>query len=146
MDRIIPDVQLTSLKIINTPGGDVLHGMKNDDPGFAGFGEAYFSIVNPGTVKGWKRHKLMTLNLVVCFGKVRFVIYDDRRDQEDNLFQEVILSSDNYSRLTVPPMMWMGFQGVGTESNMLLNMVDIEHSAEEIDRLELNDINFNWEL
>ena len=145
-NKQIDGVLITSLKTIDVEGGNVRHAMKKSDPGFAGFGEAYFSIVNPGTVKGWKRHKLMTLNLVVCFGKVRFVIYDDSRDQEENLIQEVILSSDNYSRLTVPPMMWMGFQGVGTESNMLLNMVDIEHSAEEIDRLELNDINFNWEL
>ena len=145
-NKQIDGVLITPLKTIDVAGGNVRHAMKKSDLGFAGFGEAYFSIVNTGIVKGWKRHKLMTLNLVVCFGEVRFVIYDDRSDQEDNLFQEVILSSENYSRLTVPPMVWMGFQGVGAEQNMLLNIVDIEHSAEEIDRLDLKDINFNWEL
>ncbi len=146
-NKQIEGVLITPLKTINVEGGNVKHAMKKSDPGFAGYGEAYFSIVDYGTIKGWKRHKLMTLNLVVCSGKVRFVIYDDRRDQtEDSHFQEVILSSENYSRLTVPPMVWMGFQGVGAELNMLLNIVDIEHSAEEIDRLELNEINFNWEL
>ena len=88
----------------------------------------------------------MTLNLVVCSGKIRFVIYDDRQDlSSEDLIQEVVLSSENYSRLTVPPMVWMGFQGIGAEVNMLLNIVDIEHSTEEVDRLTLNDISFNWE-
>ena len=88
----------------------------------------------------------MTLNLVVCSGKVRFVIYDDRQNlDKNNVFQEVVLSSENYFRLTVPPMVWMGFQGIGANTNMLLNIVDIEHSSEELDRLSLNEINFNWE-
>ena len=40
---MIEDVILTKLKIIDVPGGDVLRGMRNDDIGFAGFAEAYFS-------------------------------------------------------------------------------------------------------
>ena len=142
----IEGVLLTPLKTIDVAGGDVRQAMKRNDPGYAGFGEAYFSIVKSGVVKAWKRHKLMTLNLVVCSGKVRFVIYDDRQDLDsENLFQEVVLSNENYFRLTVPPRVWMGFQGIGAEVNMLLNIVDIEHSSEEIDHLTLDDINFNWE-
>ena len=41
--QIIDGVQLTALKIINLENGDVLHGMKKNDLGFNGFGEAYFS-------------------------------------------------------------------------------------------------------
>lgn len=145
-DTQIEGVLLTPLKTIDVAGGDVRHAMKRNDPGYVGFGEAYFSIVKTGVVKAWKRHKLMTLNLVVCSGKIRFVIYDDRQDlSSEDLIQEVVLSSENYSRLTVPPMVWMGFQGIGAEVNMLLNIVDIEHSTEEVDRLTLNDISFNWE-
>ena len=142
----IEGVLLTPLKTIDVTGGDVRHAMKKSDPGYNGFGEAYFSIVESGVVKAWKRHKIMTLNLVVCSGKVRFVIYDDRQNLDrNNVFQEVVLSSENYFRLTVPPMVWMGFQGIGGNTNMLLNIVDIEHSSEELDRLSLNEINFNWE-
>ena len=142
----IEGVLLTPLTTIDVTGGDVRHAMKKCVPGYYGFGEAYFSIVESGVVKAWKRHKIMTLNLVVCSGKVRFVIYDDRRNlDKNNVFQEVVLSSENYFRLTVPPMVWMGFQGIGGNTNMLLNIVDIEHSSEELDRLSLNEINFNWE-
>jgi dTDP-4-dehydrorhamnose 3,5-epimerase len=142
----IDGIILTPLKVIDVHGGNVLHGMKRSDPGYLGFGEAYFSIVESGAIKAWKRHKLMTLNLIVCSGGVRFVMYDNRQDlASENMFQEVILSNENYCRLTIPPMVWFGFQGIRSETNMLLNIVDIEHSPEEIDRLNLNEINYNWE-
>jgi len=142
----IDGVLLTPLKVIEVQGGNVMHGMKKSDTGYLGFGEAYFSMVESGAVKAWKRHKLMTLNLIVCSGGVRFVMYDDRKDSvSKNMFQEALLSNDNYCRLTIPPMVWFGFQGIRSETNMLLNIVDIEHSPEEIDRLKLNEINYNWE-
>ena len=65
---------LTPLKIIPVPGGDVLHAMKYSDKGFTGFGEAYFSTIEPGIIKAWKRHRKMTLNLIVPFGAIRFTV------------------------------------------------------------------------
>jgi len=66
----IEDVLITPLSIIDTVGGDVLHAMKCTDNGYNGFGEAYFSIINKGMTKGWKRHREMVLNLVVAVGEV----------------------------------------------------------------------------
>ncbi len=143
----IDDVILTPLNIIEVPGGNVLHGMKSGDAGYSDFGEAYFSMIEQGSIKAWKRHRQMTLNLIVPLGAVRFVIYDDRKNSTSNgEYQEVILSINNYCRLTVPPMLWMGFQGVNKEANMLLNIASIEHIAEEADRKEMNDIKYNWRL
>lgn len=143
----IEGVLISPLKIVNVPGGDVLHGMKCSDSGYSGFGEAYFSVIESGVIKAWKRHKNMTLNLVVPVGVVRFVIYDDRQNSKDNgKYQEVIISKENYCRLTVPPLVWMGFQGVYKDTSMLLNIADIEHVPEEADRKEINEIKYNWEL
>ena len=52
---IIDGVIMTSLKVIEVPGGNVFHGMKSNDPGYSGFGEAYFSTVDLGAIKAWKR-------------------------------------------------------------------------------------------
>ena len=82
---------ITPLDIIETDKGDVMHGMKSYDPGFSGFGEAYFSVVNHNAIKAWKRHHEMTLNLVVPVGKIKFVLFDDR-DESNNNFQEIIIS------------------------------------------------------
>ena len=63
-------LHLTSQKIIRTDGGDVLHGLKKNDDNFYGFGEAYFSTINYGEIKGWKRHSEMVLNILCLLEKL----------------------------------------------------------------------------
>ncbi len=125
------------------PDGDVLHAMKNIDIGFSGFGEAYFSEINPKAIKAWKRHREMTLNLIVPIGKIRFVIFDDR-EQSSSQFQEIVISRKNYCRLTVPPMVWMGFQGLSDSNSILLNLASIPHDPCEVDRRSVDEIMFDW--
>ena len=140
----ITGVSTTPLSIIDTKGGAVLHAIKSSDHGFSGFGEAYFSTIEHNAIKGWKRHKEMVLNLIVPIGSVRFILYDDRKNQI-NQFQEVVLSfSDDYARLTIPPLIWVGFQGLDQQSSLVLNIANIEHFPEEIERKELDEIKFNW--
>ena len=145
MDVNISGVVFTPLSIIDTEGGDVLHAMKSSDMGYNGFGEAYFSTIDSGAIKGWKLHQEMILNLVVPIGKVRFVIFDDRIETPTKgEFCEIILSRENYGRLTIPPLLWVGFQGLDNSSSLLLNIASIEHSPEEVSRRELNEIEFDW--
>lgn len=121
--------------------------MKSSDQGYAGFGEAYFSTIEPGAVKAWKRHRKMILNLVVPIGSIRFVIHDDREESSTyGVFNEVVLSKDNYCRLTIPPMLWMGFQGTGKETGLLLNVASILHDPDEVDRKEINEFDFDWSM
>jgi dTDP-4-dehydrorhamnose 3,5-epimerase len=142
---MIKDVVITHLDVIDTPGGNVLHAMKGSSAGYSGFGEAYFSQVDKGAVKAWKRHKKMILNLVAPVGEIKFVLFDDR-DVSNIQFQEIIISSDNYCRLTVPPMIWMGFQGLSVGESLLLNIANIEHDTNETDRLEIDKINYDWSI
>ena len=143
----INDVLITPLKIISVPSGDVMHAMKSSDEGYKNFGEAYFSTINSGDIKAWKRHIKMTLNLVVPSGKVKFVLYDDRqKSQSYGNYSEVIISGDNYCRLTVPPMIWLGFQGLYNKTSIILNIANIEHSPEEVEKKEIDQIFYNWGL
>lgn len=134
----INGVWLTPLKIIAGENGGVLHALKNNEPSFTGFGEAYFSIVNHGAVKGWKRHREMTLNITVPLGCIRFVLFDDRSNSPTKgTIQEITISPKNYQRLTVPPGIWMAFQGIGENENMLLNIASIPHNPAEADSLPI---------
>ncbi len=133
-------IRVTQLSRIETKGGDVLHAMKQSSPGFAGFGEAYFSWVEPGVVKAWKRHARMTMNLVVPIGNVRFVFFD----QDTQSYREETVGENNYARLTVPSNIWFGFQGLGSSPCLVLNMASIEHDPDEVARCALSDFNFNW--
>jgi dTDP-4-dehydrorhamnose 3,5-epimerase len=146
MDKInISGVILTPLIVIKHPLGDVYRGMKKSDEGFAGFGEVYFSTILPNTIKPWKKHVQMTLNLVVPVGEIRFVLYDEREESPTRgNFMDVTLSLNNYYRLTVPPHVWMAFQGVGKDINLLLNVSNILHDPNEIIRGELDQFEFRW--
>jgi len=133
MDGVI----LTPLKQIHHPKGDILHAMKASDVGFDGFGEAYFSTISKGEIKGWKKHTKMTLNLVVPVGKIEFVIYDGSE------FFSVKLSKKNYQRLTVKPNLWLAFKGLSNE-NVLLNLANMEHVTAESENTALHNINYDW--
>jgi dTDP-4-dehydrorhamnose 3,5-epimerase len=140
---MIKDVLINKLDVFNTPGGNVMHAMKMTSKGYEGFGEAYFSQIEKNALKAWKRHKEMTLNLIVPVGEIRFILFDDRV-AENNQFQEIIISKENYCRLTIPPMIWMGFQGLSDGISVLLNIANIEHNADEVDKKKIEEIKFNW--
>jgi len=135
MDKMI----LTPLKQIHNPKGDIFHAMKKSDDGYDGFGEAYFSTVHKDDIKGWKQHTKMTLNLVVPKGAIEFVVYDEDTKE----FFSVVLSQDNYQRLTVKPNLWMAFRGIG-EYNILLNLASIEHDPNEAINIDISEIKYEW--
>ncbi|MDG1737050.1 MAG: dTDP-4-dehydrorhamnose 3,5-epimerase [Paracoccaceae bacterium] len=144
---MIADIIFTPLKIIPTPGGSVQHAMKKSDEGFSGYGEAYFSVCETGVVKAWKLHKEMTLNLIVPVGSIRFVVFDPCESFESQgTFNEFVLSPSNYGRLTIPPKLWMGFQGLSNGGNILLNIANLEHDPDEVERKPLDQIEFDWSI
>jgi dTDP-4-dehydrorhamnose 3,5-epimerase len=144
----IEGVLTTPLKIIHVPEGDVFHALKASDAGYVDFGEAYFSTVHGGAIKPWKRHNKMTLNLIVIEGLVRFVVHDDRPQSSTfGVTSEYLVGlPDKYSRLTVPPGLWMAFQGLGVGTSRLLNVADIVHDPLECDRGSHDDFAFDWNI
>lgn len=147
MDRLalIKDVLITPLKKIYHPSGSIYHGMKKSDPGFRGFGESYFSTIKFEEIKAWKKHTKMTMNLIVPVGKIKFVLFDDRQDSETKgKYFEIELSQKNYNRLTIPPNIWIGFQGKEKNLNLLLNVANMEHDPLELERIELDKLNYCW--
>ena len=130
---------VTPLNRINVAGGDVLHALKKTDEGFVDFGEAYFSMIESGAIKSWKRHLRMTLNLVVAVGLVRFVFLDSA-----GVRREESIGSNRYVRLTVPPGLWFAFEGLSVPYSLVLNITDIAHDPQEIERKELNEYINYW--
>lgn len=135
MDKII----LSPLNQIYNSKGSIFHVIKKSDDQFNGFGEAYFSFINKGEIKGWKKHKKMTLNLVVPFGEIEFIIYNE----DNKKFFNTSLSKKNYQRLTIREGLWVAFRGI-EENNILLNIANIEHDPSETINKNLNDIKYDW--
>lgn len=142
MDGIMDGIKLYPLKQINVPKGDVYHALKSTDADYIGFGEVYFSWIEHGQVKGWKRHNRMTLNIIVPVGEIKFVIYDDRKNSTTyGTFEEIVLSAAfNYQRLVISPGLWMAFCGVAEGESMLMDVIPELHDTKETDRKELLEI------
>jgi len=146
---MIDGVKVTPLEQILDERGKVMRMLRSDAEAFQGFGEIYFSCVYPGAIKGWHIHKRMTLNYAVPYGNIKFVLYDDRpQSSTRGRFQELFLGPDNYLLVTVPPMVWNGFKGIGTEMAIVANCASIMHDPQEIIRLDPFDksIPYDWGL
>lgn len=146
---MIEGVIVTKLRQMVDERGKVMHMLRADSAAFRGFGEIYFSTVHPGAIKGWHIHKRMVLNYAVPHGCIKFVLFDDRSESATNgELQEIFLGPDNYCLVTVPPLVWNGFKGVGTETAIVANCASIPHDPDEIERKSPFDpsIPYDWTL
>lgn len=146
---MIDGVIVTPLRQILDERGKVMHMLRKDAPHFQQFGEIYFSCVYPGAIKAWHLHKAMTLNYAVPHGDIKFVLYDGRPNSPTKgEIQELFLGPDNYCLVTVPPMIWNGFKGTGTETAVVANCASIPHDPNEIERRDPFDpsIPYDWAI
>lgn len=137
------------LRVTSDDLGAVMHMLRADSPGFEGFGEIYFSVVRSGAIKAWKRHHRMVQNFAVPVGAIRLVIYDSREDSPTRgAIKEVRtgLALDRYELVRIPPMVWYGFQGLGTGDSLIANCASIAHDPNEVDRAHFKggDVPYVW--
>lgn len=146
---MIEGVTLTPLKRICDERGRVMHLMRRDWPIFRSFGEAYFSVVQPGVVKAWHLHREVTLNYTAVSGMIKCVLYDDRRDSPTRgEVNELFLGEHNYQLVTIPPGIWNGVKGISTTESIIAIVLDLPYDGEEVVRVDpfKNDIPYNWDL
>ena len=80
----------------------------------------------------------MTMNLIVPIGEVQFNFYDKNR----KLIINTCIGENKYSRITVPPMIWVGFKGLSLKTSYILNITDILHDPLEVERQPLSFLEF----
>ena len=146
---MIDGVVVKPLRRIPDERGFIMHMLRSDDSDFEKFGEIYFSTIFPGVVKAWHLHKEMVLNYSVIAGMVKLVLYDDRDGSPTKgELQELFIGRENYQLVKIPPFVWNGFKGIGTEMAILANCASLAHDPNEIVRMAPDDprIPYNWEL
>lgn len=148
MKSVIEGVEVQDLRIIPTEGGPVLHMLRADSPLFRSFGELYFSEVEPGHVKAWKRHSRQTQHFAVPVGMLKIVLYDDRADSPSRgtVMELVLGRPDEYCLLCIPPRIWYGFTALGEQPALICNCTDIPHDPNEGERrpLDTDEIPYHW--
>lgn len=146
---MIEGVVVKPLKKIPDERGAIYHMLRADDPIFEQFGEIYFSLVYPGVIKGWHIHKEMTLNYAVIQGMIKLVLYDDRKNSSTKgELMELFIGKGKYHLVKIPPLVWNGFKGMGTEVAIVANCATLPHDPNELERIDpfTDKIPYDWGL
>ena len=142
---MIHDVKITPLKIISDNRGKVIHMLRTDSQVFEKFGEIYFSTIYHQSIKGWHLHKESTLNYVCIKGKVKLVLFDNRKESSTKgVYQELILSPEDYFLVTIPPNIWNGFKGLDKTESIIANCLTLPHDEKEMVRKDSFDKSFSY--
>lgn len=144
---MIKGVSVRELMVFENEQGGVKHMLKKQWPEFNSFGEVYFSTINKGIIKGWKKHDRTILNYTVPVGNVKVVIYDDNKDSSTyQQIGEYILGETNHVLLTIPPKVWYSFSPLNDEKAIICNLINLEHDEDTHHQMPLiNDIiSYTW--
>lgn len=146
---MIEGVQVIPLRRIPDERGTIFHMLRSTDAHFKQFGEIYFSSINKGIVKGWHRHRDMTLNYACVVGAIKLVLFDDREASSSRgKLMELFLGPDNYALTIIPPGVWNGFKGLTDPMALVANCCTHAHDPTRSDRLDpfKNDIPYDWSV
>ena len=125
------DYRINKLKKFDDERGYVLHGMKFNDKESFGIKEVYFSTVNYGFYKGWKKHQNMVLNLIVIEGKVLFYLADN----EFKEFKEIIICKNDLKRITIMPKQWLSFTSLVKPDSKIMNIANLTNKEDITDNI-----------
>lgn len=111
------------LTVLPDERGRLMEILRNDDPFFEKFGQAYMSTAYPGVVKAWHYHKIQTDHFVTLHGMMKIVLYDARQDSPTHGdINEFFTGIHNPALIRVPVGVYHGLQCVGEHEALLLNI------------------------
>jgi dTDP-4-dehydrorhamnose 3,5-epimerase len=135
----LPNPQV-SLSRIEAPGGSITRFIRSDEGDFPGFGEVYFTSIEPGAVKAWRRHSRANLFLTVVYGEVLVVLRDSPSEGS------FILSSERPTRLSIAAGTWFGFSGSPQRTGIICSFSDLPHDPDEVERASIDAFPHDWRM
>jgi len=149
--KSIDGVVIKNLKVIPDERGWLMEILRCDDEMFKQFGQVYVSTAYPGVVKGWHYHKKQTDNFTCIRGMMKVALYDARKESPTyKLIMELFVGEKNPILISVPPGVYHGFKGVGTETAFFLSIPTLPYNYKEPDEYRLppdtKEIPYDWGL
>jgi dTDP-4-dehydrorhamnose 3,5-epimerase len=147
---VIHGVRTKPLKLIPDERGFLMEILREDDPIFERFGQAYLTVAYPGVVKGWHYHKRQQDYFTVVKGMAKIVLYDDREASPTRgEVNEFFLGERNPTLVVIPPLVVHGLKGIGVEPAYLLNIPTHKYEYADPDEFRIdphdNDIPYDWD-
>src|SRR4026208_248103 len=128
--------------------GTIYHMLRRTDPHFREFGEIYFTSIYRDVIKGWHRHRLVTLNYACLWGGVKLGVYGRREGSPTRgTLSERFLGPDDYSLAIVPPGIWTGLKGMAAVASGA-NGPTQPHAPTLTERLDpfAPEIDYDWSI
>ncbi len=130
----IKDVTVKQLRVIPDERGWLMEILRRDDPIFKKFGQVYITTTYPDVVKGWHYHKKQWDFFTVIKGMAKIVLYDGRKDSPTyGEIMEFFVGEKNPRLIVIPPYVYHGFKGIGTEPAFVLNCVTEPYDHDDPD-------------
>lgn len=84
---------------------------------------AYLTSVRPGVAKAWIRHHRQDDRIAVLYGRLLWVLYDDREGSPSRgTVQRITATERNRLLITIPCGVWHGVQNVGEGEASFVNL------------------------
>jgi dTDP-4-dehydrorhamnose 3,5-epimerase len=146
---MIDGVKIKTLKTIADERGWLFEILRRDDEIFREFGQVYLTAVYPGVVKAWHCHEKQTDSFTVVSGMAKLVLVDLRRDSATNgEVDEFFIGDQNRILVQIPPGVYHGLKGIGTQPALALNCPDRSYDHDNPDELRLpvdtDAIEYDW--
>jgi len=133
----INKIKFFKKKIIRNPKGNIMHYIKKDDKNYDKFGEVYFTWIKRNSIKGWKLHKKMHMNLTVPVGSIKLTFFDEKFKKKTSFN----LSEKKFGTLYVPAKIWFSFENMSKKKDSLMvNFSNIIHKKSESINKNLKEI------
>lgn len=126
--------------------GAVQHMLRADDKDFfSGFGEIYFSITNPGVIKGWHVQSEQTNVLSCVHGELKLVLCDLRpTSSTKGVIEEILFGDGNRALVLIPPGITYGWKNIGGVPAILANCANRTHTPATSKKLPLSEVPYVW--
>ena len=146
---MIEGVHIKKLKFIEDDRGKLMEVVRNDDPFYTGFGQAYVTTAKPGIVKAWHYHRIQDDNIALVSGKIRLGLYDAREDSKTHgEVMDITTDEEGPVLIHIPKGVFHGFKGLGDRESMVMNVPTEVYNHENPDEFRVdpfeNDIPFDW--
>lgn len=148
---MIDGVKTKNLRVIPDERGWLMEILRNDDDIYQEFGQVYITTAYPGVTKAWHMHKKQTDNFTCIHGMMKVALYDARENSPTyGELNEFFVGEKNPMLISVPPFVYHGFKGIGTEIAYFISVPTLPYSYDEPDEFRLpadtDEIPYDWLL
>jgi len=148
---MIDGVVVKNLKRIADERGWLTEILRSDWGLLEKFGQVYVTAAYPKVVKAWHMHKNQTDHLSCIKGDTKLVLYDGRDGSKTKgEINEFVMGEKKPLIVKVPPKVWHGFEALGGEPTLVVNIPTEPYNYEKPDEHRLppdtKEIPYDWKL